>query len=64
VVEFVSCAPRAAFGSCVVAISQAGGVMRGWRRNKTVKTGGGNDWILLLEGSFGPSAWAEAWIAG
>jgi hypothetical protein len=28
-------------------------------------TGGGNGWILLLlEGSLGPSAWAEAWIAG
>ena len=60
-VVFESCAPRAAFGSCIVAIPQAGRVMRGWRRNDTVKTGsGGNDWILLLEGSLEPSAWAEA----
>ena len=42
--EDASSAPRAALGSWVVVISQAGGVRRGWRRNKAVKTGSGNDW--------------------
>jgi hypothetical protein len=36
--------------------------MRGWRRNETVKTGGGNDWLLLREGSFAEASIAEKWV--